>query len=374
LHLFPRLLLNHFLQGCKRNGLHLTSVLPPSAVLQQQLALLPLEKDDIGLVAAETGGSTTLVAGRRDGQILLARTLPDSWNVETERLAVDLNRTVLFINQQYGVTLNKGLWLFGPGAEEQSDAIQKHVHLPVDLSPVPYDPFYWATEALKLRSDLSPNFISRELRQAPQRRAFATVVGSATGLMLAGSVACSAYFLRQANQEQANITTLSKDMTRLEARRSELLAVDRELSRKKQVIKLITGDRPPPTPTWLLAYLGEAVPSDLVITNLHITRKDDYYAVHLAGTLQPSSQPPASPPVSNSLTVLKSRLSGPPFFLRIIEEELEKPRVPIPREKPSETDRTIPGWLSRVSSALSGKPPSPKPVLLDHFVIDGVMR
>jgi hypothetical protein len=28
LHLFPKLLLNQFIQGCKRNGLHLTSVLP----------------------------------------------------------------------------------------------------------------------------------------------------------------------------------------------------------------------------------------------------------------------------------------------------------------------------------------------------------
>ncbi len=374
LHLFPRLLLNHFLQGCKRNGLHLTSVLPPSAVLQQQLAELPLDNDDIGLVAAETGGSTTLVAGRRDGQILLARTLPDSWNLETERLAVDINRTVLFINQQYGVTLNRGLWLFGSGAEEQSDAIQAHVHLPIDLSPVAHDPFYWATEALKLRAELAPNFISREMRQAPQRRVFATVVGAATGLMLAISVLCSAYFLRQARQEQANIATLSKDMARLETRRAELWAIDRELSRKKQIIKLITGDRPPPTPTWLLAYLGEAVPPDLVVTNFHVVRKDDYYTVHLAGTSQPSVQQPAVPPGSNSLAVLKTKLSGAPFYLKIIEEDAEKPRAQIAPPKPGPIDTTIPGWLSRVSSALTAKPAAAKAVPLDHFVIDGVMR
>src|SRR5262249_17252736 len=41
LHLFPRLLLNQLIQGCKRNGLHLTAVLPPSAVLHHQLTQLP---------------------------------------------------------------------------------------------------------------------------------------------------------------------------------------------------------------------------------------------------------------------------------------------------------------------------------------------
>ena len=113
LHLFPKLLLNQFIQGCKRNGLHLTSVIPASAVVQHQLTQISIDKDEIGLVAAETGGSTTMVAGTGEGKILLARTLSGNWNDELERLAVDINRTVLFINQQYSVTINKGLWLFG---------------------------------------------------------------------------------------------------------------------------------------------------------------------------------------------------------------------------------------------------------------------
>jgi hypothetical protein len=192
--------------------------------------------------------------------------------------------------------------------------------------------------------------------------------------MLAGSAACSAYFIHQARQEQANIAALSKNMTRLQTRKTELVALDRELSRKKQIIQLITGDRPPPTPTWLLAYLGEAVPSDLVVTNLHIARKDDYYTVHLAGTSQQGNQKPAPPSIANSLGVLKSRLSGAPFFLKIIDNSEEKPITAPPREKPDKSDGGIPGWINRVSSALSGKPPSSKPVLVDHFEIDGVMQ
>src|SRR5262249_50375350 len=54
LHLFPKALLTQMLQGCQRNGYYLTSALPPSAVLHQQLRQLPLEKGEVALLAAET--------------------------------------------------------------------------------------------------------------------------------------------------------------------------------------------------------------------------------------------------------------------------------------------------------------------------------
>src|SRR6266436_2845058 len=64
LHLLPRLLLNQFIQGCKANVLHLISVQPPSAVMQRQLLQLPLQKEEVALLAAETSGSTSVVVGR----------------------------------------------------------------------------------------------------------------------------------------------------------------------------------------------------------------------------------------------------------------------------------------------------------------------
>jgi len=142
LHLFPRLLLNQLIQGCKRNGLHLTAVIPPSAILHHQLGQLPLEPDEVAFLAAETVGSTSLVVGRSDGQILLARTLQGTWNEEPERLALDLNRTILFANQQYPGSFTKGLWLFGTGAEDQGEALQRNLQLPIHISPVFFESFY----------------------------------------------------------------------------------------------------------------------------------------------------------------------------------------------------------------------------------------
>jgi hypothetical protein len=382
LHLFPKLLLNQFIQGCKRNGLHLTAVLPASAVLQYQLTQLGIEKDEIGLIAAETGGSTTLVAGTGEGKVLLARALSGNWNEELERLAIDLNRTVLFVNQQYSVTINKGLWLFGPGSAEKTDAVQNLIPLPVEESPVEYEPFYWATQALKLRSDITPNFISREQRQAPTRRVFATVVGVATVLFVAASLLICSIFMRQAQQEANNVATISKDLAKLQDTKTALETLDRELSRKKQVIRLVIGERPPPTPAWFLAYLGDVVPSDLVVTNLQIARKDDFYSVLLSGTFQQAPLQPGQPQpqqIVDPVAVLKARLASAPFHLKITESQGDQPQqaasaAPAPKPSPPPVQPGIPAWLSRLTANAASKNAENKPVRRDNFIIEGVMK
>lgn len=376
LHLFPKQMVGLLVLGCKRNGLRLANVAPTSAVLHQQFAHLGLEKDEVGLLAAETSGSTTLVAGGSDGQVLLARTLPGSWNEDPNRLSLDLNRTALFISQQYSSPINRGLWLFGPGAEDQVEAIQKHVQLPVDVSPVVDDPFYWATEALKLHPDRSPNLISRELRDQPQRRVLATAMSVLTALVVLCSLLASSYFLSQARQESVNVQALSRDTARLQNSKIELESLDHELSRKKQIIRLIIGQRPPPIPAWFLSYMSEVVPPELVLTNLHIIREDDYYRVQLAGTTQKSLPASATPPVADPLDLLKARLTGPPFNLKLKETEDEKTSRAVKTGNLGTIDTSVPGWLNRLANAVSGKatPSTAKPVVQDRFYIEGTMR
>src|SRR6266436_1782901 len=75
LHLFPKPFLDQMVQGCEQAGLRLSKVFPATAVLNHQLEELPVGADDVVLVAAETGGTTTVIIGRKDGQIYLGRTL-----------------------------------------------------------------------------------------------------------------------------------------------------------------------------------------------------------------------------------------------------------------------------------------------------------
>ena len=242
LHLFPKTMLDQLVAGCQRNGLHLTLVTPASSVLHQQLVQLPLEKGEVGLLAAKTGATTTVVIGRNDGQILLARTLPATWNDGADRLAVDLSRTILFVNQQHGLTV-KGLWLFGEGAQEQCREIQKLVQLPVQLSPVECGPLYWETQALRLRPAQSPNFISVEMRIEPQKRAVARMVGVATALFVMASAAITLYCHRQGEQETRNIAMLQRQTAQFAEQLQKLTQRNAELDRRERVVRVVTGGR-----------------------------------------------------------------------------------------------------------------------------------
>src|SRR6266550_1833500 len=74
---------NQLVNACDQGELKCVRVIPASAILQLQLASLPLEPLEVALLAAETGGTTTIVIGRKDGQIYLGRTLSSSWNVHS---------------------------------------------------------------------------------------------------------------------------------------------------------------------------------------------------------------------------------------------------------------------------------------------------
>jgi hypothetical protein len=348
LHLFPKAMLDQLVQGCQRSGLDLISVVPISAVLHRQLTQLPLEAEEVVMLAAETGGSTTVVVGRRDGQLLLMRTLPNTWNGSVERLAVDLNRTILFLSQQQGATMNDGVWLFGSGAREQAQALQGQMQLPVSVSPVEYHPFYWASDALKLRPGWRPNFLSPELERAPQRRVYGKVVEASMALLVVAATAALAFSLWRARQETANLERLRQRAAQLQIRRQQLQQGNAELSRKQQLVKLVLEGRPAPVPVWFLGYLSEVVPPELAVTNLHLKREDNSWKLRLAIAWQGAASRPGPSEVSNSVARLRAQLSSGPFHL-----------APLAGSEKEPSARTRVGL---------------HPASADPFVIEGIIR
>ena len=367
LHLFPKPLLDQLVQAAQRNDLFLTSVLPSTAVLQSQLEQLPMEKNEIALIAAETGGSTTVIIGRNDGQVLLARTLASSWGTESARLAVDLSRTILFVNQQYGVAVDKGVWLFGAGTKEHFTELQRHIQVPVKLSPLEYTPFYWATEALKLKlGPTTPNFVSLELQKAPQRKTLLKVATTGTVLVVLVCLLGSAWCHYQVRAERKRLADLKSQTITLQSRHKELQVLNEEITRKRGVVQRVIDNRNPPVPGWFLGYLSEAVPADLVVTNVVVKRAQELWQFRLSGELQPTGQ--ARPPgtLSNAVAQLSMRLATGPFHARIKHEgDTNQTAAAAAKGKPT----AVTTWATRLSTTLQNEP-----VVENRFTVEGVMR
>jgi hypothetical protein len=251
--------------------------------------------------------------------------------------------------------------------------VRDHIQFPVSSSPIPYDPFYWATEALKLRPEHTPNFISLAQQKAPQRRVFARVVGATTVIAAVAALGASYYFERQAKQEELNVQQLTHRVTALQRQRAELQALDAEMVRKKQVVRLIQGDRPPPTPAWFLGYLGEALPSDLVATNFVIKREEDYYRVKIGGMPQLTAKTPAALSMATAVAQFKTRFQGAPFHLQLVER-VNTNVLPAGVQSPPGVAQPGPSWFKNYSKPIIITPDKPKPVVEDHFSIEGVIR
>lgn len=343
LHLLPKALLDHFILAGRQNGLHLVSLVPVSAVLHQQLTLLPLNKGDVALLAGETGGCTTVVVGRADGQLLLVRTLLGNWNDNVERLAVDLKRTMSFITQQYDLNINTGVWMFGPGADQQAPVLQRFLEHPVVVSPVEFRPDYWAIEATKLRPATTPNFIALELQKAPQRRRFAMVVIAGTLVILLAAIAAAVLLHLAAQQEAATNVILRKRVLDLQNQRQQIAQRNAVIAGKQRLIHRTGEDRHPPIPAWLLTYLSEAIPSELVVTSLDIKWDADAWDLHLAGKLQVSSKPPTATTLPNAVGTLIDRLTTGPFHLTILRRSDQHDKID--SQAPIETQFWIDGVM-----------------------------
>jgi len=369
LNLFPKALLDELLAGSAKAGLFLTTVMPVPALLQSQLTELPNAESEIVVLAAQTGDSTTVLVGRSDGRVLLSRTLAGNWNTNLARMALDLKRTVLFVNQQFGVNVN-AVWLFGPNAAEHTAAIQDQVQLPVQPSPTPYTEDYWATEVLRTTVGEAQNLITREQQMAPQRKLAARVLAATVAVILLGSGGVAYYLHRLETAQQQNLRASEREIAALQTKRRGLEDLHADLARRQEMVSVVVEGRNPPLAGWFLAYLSEAVPTDLVVTNLSFQREERAWKLRLGGMLQPSGTNPPPNALAAAVSSLTNRLGSGPFHISFLAPPPPPGTGPAGAGVPS---ATATNWLSRLGSA--PPPPAPKPITVeDSFLIEGLVQ
>jgi hypothetical protein len=360
LHLTSKSFLDQLAQACRLRGLRLTTILPATVVLSRQLAQLPVSNDEVVLLAAETGSGTSVVVGRRDGRIYLGRSLSSSWKTSPERVNTDLNRTVLYIKQQFGTTVNS-VWLFGQGAEEQSAALQAVVGVSVQLSPVAPEPFYWNLEAARLSADAPGNLITVEQQKAPQRRVLARVTAVMIVVLAIAALVIAAVVQTLARDRQVQLEKLGVELAGLQERKGKLDQREAALQRQKDFIRIVSEEKVPAVAGWFLGHLGHIVPGDLLLTNLDVKLDNDLWRVQLAGTVQPAMYPDSAELAITSVAALMEELAGGPFHLEISREGSDQQAgASLPR---SGATRSGQSGDSNAGEAGSGK-----------FSLEGVMR
>ena len=314
-HVCPQELVTRIVSGCEEQKLGLTRILPLTSVLGRLLGSLELPKDEVGLLAAQIAGTSTVVVGAAAGGLHLARTMPQTWETGAERLVMDINRTALFAKQQCGAAVGS-IWLYGAGGEEELSAMQGRFTLPVKTCPVAYNPCGVARVAAEMPPRHDGNLVRPEQRQAPARRRRRTVVVTALALFALMAIGVAAYtrfvFLKRATP----VRDLQTKSDALQAQVDEWRRRNAQYAQQAGVIKALDGASLAPVPSWLLSYAAEVVPPDLFLADLRMKWEDQAWVLRLGGHPCASTNQTASETLSKQVSALSNQLAGAPFFVR----------------------------------------------------------
>jgi hypothetical protein len=315
LHLFPKPLLDQLVEACSEAGLHLVKVIPATVALMQGLKELSLDNEEIGLLAAETFGTTAVVIGQKNGPMYLARSVNNTWTQNVNRVVVDMHRTILFVEQQFGVTV-KGLWLSGAGAEQSVAMVQSLVKVPVKVSSVATDPFFWLKQAGEIPADDTNNLVSLQLQKAPLRRKLLRVTALLIALLLIASIATAAFVEKEVRARNVQIDQQRGQAASLMEKKGSWQQRYDMLTEQKDFLRAATAQRVPPVPLWWLGYIGEALPDELLLTRLQTRQLDEGWSVQITGTLQPTTNKPAMV-LTKAMTKLTNNLVSGPFGFKV---------------------------------------------------------
>ena len=144
LEIWPQGFIEEIVQICEDMGLHLQQLAPISALSENQFSTLSVEPGEGTILITMLEGKVLFVAGGDNGIPLLTRHLAQTqdWVPLGERVGTEVNRTIMFINQQINLDIPQ-IWFLGEEERLTLEEIQPHVSTTILPCPVNPDWKYW---------------------------------------------------------------------------------------------------------------------------------------------------------------------------------------------------------------------------------------
>lgn len=292
----------------------LTRIVPLVVPLQAEISALAADQKSPVLLAAEAGAATAVMAGLPGGEVLFSRTTLASWRDEPDHVAVEVNRSLLYAKQQFGVIVER-VWLLGPPDEGAREHVVNRCGSGKEVLTRSGGPEEW----LRLVARMSPghpvNLVLGYLRTKRRNRWVRTAVMAAcwAGLALAGAQAWTAR--QEWLGREAELSRMASERTQMEAERSRLVQRNAAADRDERFVGSVERDRLPPVPSRFLASLAAIFPEEGRMTNFSVKLGEEgVWAVKIDGEIEADAE--TTRMITSSL---KRQLVNGPFRVRFQE-------------------------------------------------------
>ena len=255
LHLLPTAFYGRLSNFLLARHLDLTRILPLAVPLQLLREATPADGEKMVLMAAEAGDATTLLAARGNGELLFSRTMLGRWDSDPARIAVEVNRSLLYAKQQFGTVIDR-IELLGAASEQMQVEVRTRCGAEKELMVRPANVSDWLQAIARLSprhpTNLVVGYLGRKRRRQFVRRAL--VVGCWLGLAL---VALSIWTDAQNWKKNGRqLARLQASESKLTTERDELRRRNSDVLRSREIIREASDGRLPAIAPRFLAYLG----------------------------------------------------------------------------------------------------------------------
>jgi hypothetical protein len=277
--LMPRSIWSEIESACEENELDMVGLYPATALLARYLPQVQAESSEAVLMISDLGGSHGLLVGRVDGQVLFARSIGASRGETEGRLDQEINRTLYFAEQRFGVKVRR---LVAVGARCFSLLSSRTVRegLQVESLGVELEEPAQAAAVAEGGPGIRLNFVRRSLWQAAWVRP-AVAAGMAVMLMVA--LATTAWVVDQAQSRGAEQERWKREV-RAAARIRETREARQQEANAFRALVLTVGrpDQPAVVPVFC-RYLQATTPPKLRLTSLDLAKSTNGWALRLEG-------------------------------------------------------------------------------------------
>lgn len=278
LSLLPQSLPQAIDDACANHGLILDALLPSAAVLSPQLQTLETPSDDVVILATELGDSMNLLLGRADGKLLFSRTVVLGAAGRTDRAAQEINRTLHYAQQQFGVMVNQ---LFITGAETYAALKDTPIRTGLTIAESK-----GGQNLAQLASSFTPriplNFVRRRANHGVPRGLAA--VGLAAALVLS---AITTYQVEtQVRARERLAIAAEQHLQAGEEAQAAGKLLHREARHLNAFMQLVGRTNDAPVAALFTRYLPSIIPSAIRLTDLQVSEAPDGWTFQLKGTIR----------------------------------------------------------------------------------------
>lgn len=265
LHILPSTFYQQLSSALQIRRLDLTRILPVVVPLQLTLQAPDMPKDQPLLLVAETGDATTLMATRPDGELLFARTMLARWDSDPARIGVEVNRSLLYAKQQFGVLISH-ISLIGSADERAVTEVQNRCGVGKEVTLASTGPAEWLQAIARLTPrhpiNLVAGYLSGKRAQQLLRRSLCGVLWAL--LCIVGLNTWLEF--QEIKTGSTELQRLQSRAASLETQQAHLQEVASQTHRLRDVIREVSDERTPPLAPRFLPYVASVLPAEARLT------------------------------------------------------------------------------------------------------------